>query len=263
MRNYEITFIVDPVLSDDEIKSTAQTYVDQLKKEDCNIIHLDEMGLRQLAYPIKKRNSGVYYCVEFESETGVVIDKVELSLRRDERIMRFLTVSLDKYGVKYNQDKRDGKIGKVKKKEKPVEEVSDRRSRPKRRNAPTPRPKVEQEVKATPTPPVVEEEVAVAAPAPVVETTTPDDFKKIEGIGPKIAGLLVDAEILTFAQLAETPVEKVKEILAAAGSRYAIHDPSTWGKQAKMAAAGDWDALKKWQDELDGGKEVKASSEEE
>lgn len=118
MKSYEITFIVDPVLSGDEIKATAQTYVDQLKEVGATIVHVDEMGLRQLAYPINKRSSGVYYSVEFTIEDGSPIDKLELALRRDERIMRFLTVRLDKYGVKYNEDKRKGLIGKVKKKSK-------------------------------------------------------------------------------------------------------------------------------------------------
>lgn len=118
MKSYEITFIVDPVLSGDEIKATAQTYVDQLKEVGATIVHVDEMGLRQLAYPINKRSSGVYYTVEFTIEDGSPIDKLELALRRDERIMRFLTVRLDKYGVKYNEDKRKGLIGKVKKKSK-------------------------------------------------------------------------------------------------------------------------------------------------
>ncbi|MCO6484978.1 MAG: 30S ribosomal protein S6 [Saprospiraceae bacterium] len=112
MRHYEVTFIVDPVLSGDEIKSTAQTYVDMLQQEGCTIVHKDEMGLRQLAYPIKKRNSGVYFCVEFQSEGGAFIPKVELALSRDERIMRYLTVALDKFGVKFNDDKRKGLIGK-------------------------------------------------------------------------------------------------------------------------------------------------------
>ena len=73
------------------------------------------MGLRQLAYPIKRRTSGVYYCIEFQVATGELISKYELSMRRDERIMRFLTVKLDKYGVKYNADTRKGLIGKKKK----------------------------------------------------------------------------------------------------------------------------------------------------
>lgn len=112
MRNFEVTFIVDPVLSGDEIKATAQTYVDLLQKEGATIVHVDEMGLRQLAYPINKRTSGVYYSVEFQVETGDLIDNLELSFRRDERIIRFLVIRLDKYGVKYNQDKRDGKFAK-------------------------------------------------------------------------------------------------------------------------------------------------------
>ena len=61
MKQYEITFIVDPVLSGDEISATAKAYGDLIKNEGCNIVATDEMGLRQLAYPINKRNSGVYY----------------------------------------------------------------------------------------------------------------------------------------------------------------------------------------------------------
>ncbi len=116
MRQYEVTFIVDPVLSGDEIKAAAQTYVDMVQNAG-KIVHVDEMGLRQLAYPINKRNSGIYYCIEFQLESGEFISNMELAFRRDERIMRFLTVALDKYGVKYNQDKRDGKIGNRKQEE--------------------------------------------------------------------------------------------------------------------------------------------------
>ena len=115
MKNYEVTFIVDPVLSSDEIKSAAQTYEDLLKNEGATIVDTDEMGLKQLAYPINKRSSGVYYSIEFSSDAIHIIPKLELALRRDERVMRFLSIHLDKYGVKYNQDKRDGKIGKSKK----------------------------------------------------------------------------------------------------------------------------------------------------
>ena len=117
MKQYEVTFIVDPVLSNNEIGSTAKAYVDLLKNEGCEIVHIDEMGLRQLAYPINKRTSGVYYCVEFQSAAGSLIGKLELALRRDERIMRFLTMHLDKFGIKYNADNRAGLIGKKKKTE--------------------------------------------------------------------------------------------------------------------------------------------------
>lgn len=118
MNHYEVTFIVDPVLSGDEIKATENVYLEMLKNEGCKLVHIDEMGLKQLAYSINKKHSGIYFCVEFTSESGSIIGKLELALRRDERIMRFLTIALDKYGVKYNEDKRAGKIGKVKKKTK-------------------------------------------------------------------------------------------------------------------------------------------------
>lgn len=123
-RSYEITFIVDPVLPGEEISSTAQTYVDLLKNEGCDIIHVDEMGLRQLAYAINKRSSGVYFCIEFTTLTGDVIAVLELALKRDERIMRFLTVKLDKFGVKYNEDKRKGLIGKRKKQSEAADQAS-------------------------------------------------------------------------------------------------------------------------------------------
>jgi|SRR5690606_18242882 small subunit ribosomal protein S6 len=113
MRHYELTFIIDPVLSNEEIQTIRQTYEDQIKKLGGTIVHVDDMGLRQLAYPINKRNSGIYYSIEFKAENGELIAPLELALRRDERIMRFLTVALDKFGVKYNEDKRNGLIKKV------------------------------------------------------------------------------------------------------------------------------------------------------
>lgn len=134
MRNYEVTFIVDPVLSKEEIASTAQSYVDKLKELGCTIVFVDEMGLRQLAYTIKKKTSGIYYSVEFSAADGSVIDPVELLMKRDDHILRFLTVSLDKFGVKYNEDKRNGLIGTVKKPEpEPEKPKEDNRRRNKRR----------------------------------------------------------------------------------------------------------------------------------
>jgi len=98
-------------------------------------------------------------------------------------------------------------------------------------------------------------EVKEEAPAPVAEASAgPDAYKKIEGIGPKIEELLHNAGLATFADLADAPVDKLKEILAEAGSRYSMHDPTTWPQQSKLAADGKWDELKTLQDELDGGK---------
>ncbi len=81
-----------------------------------------------------------------------------------------------------------------------------------------------------------------------------DDLKKIEGIGPKIASILTENGIGTFELLSQSKVKDLESILKDAGPRYAMHKPKTWPKQAKLANQGKWDALKKLQDELDGGK---------
>lgn len=90
--------------------------------------------------------------------------------------------------------------------------------------------------------------------SPAKTPTKKDDLTKIEGIGPKIAELLNDAGIVSFAELAATKKSTLTSILTAAGSRYAVHDPSTWAQQSKLAASEKWDQLKKLQAELKGGK---------
>jgi len=165
MRQYEVTFIVDPVLSGDEIKKTAKTYNDMISKEGGKIVNEDNLGLKQLAYPIKKRSSGIYYCTEFQVETGEMINGMELAFRRDERIMRFLTVHLDKYGVKYNEDKRNGLIGTKKKNDK--DEV-----KPDPSKKPPYKDKKREPRAAAPTAPATTPTPAPAAAAPVVATKT-------------------------------------------------------------------------------------------
>ena len=114
--------------------------------------------------------------------------------------------------------------------------------------------------------PVVVEEVAevVAQPAakksssitlPSGKKVKQDDLKLVEGIGPKIEELMHAAGITTWAELAAAPIEKLEEILDEAGPRFRIHDPATWGKQAAMADAGQWEELETYQDELKGGRE--------
>ncbi|QRM88418.1 50S ribosomal protein L21 [Lacinutrix sp. WUR7] len=92
---------------------------------------------------------------------------------------------------------------------------------------------------------------AEAKPAAKKATGKADDLKKVEGIGPKIAETLVEAGIATFADLAKTDAAKISEIIAGVRGN---HVTDTWPAQAKLAADGKWDELKKWQDELDGGK---------
>ncbi len=98
------------------------------------------------------------------------------------------------------------------------------------------------------------EETSATKATPKAETpkAEADDLKKVEGIGPKIAETLNNAGITSFAALAETEVEKIAEIIADVKGN---HVPDTWPQQAKLAAEGKWDELKKWQDELSGGKE--------
>ncbi len=81
-----------------------------------------------------------------------------------------------------------------------------------------------------------------------------DDLKAVEGIGPKIEGLLKDAGINTWRKLSQTSVDKIQDILNAAGKRYKLADPGTWPKQAEMCADGRWDDLSEYQDFLQGGK---------
>ncbi len=99
-----------------------------------------------------------------------------------------------------------------------------------------------------------EQPQALGATAPAAGEAPADDLKKIEGIGPKIAELLQQAGIRTFADLANTSPDRIREILEAAGNRYKMHDPSTWPQQARLAAEGKWDELKALQDQLHGGK---------
>ncbi|WP_367388073.1 50S ribosomal protein L27 [Lewinella sp. LCG006] len=114
--------------------------------------------------------------------------------------------------------------------------------------------------------------VAAEAPAPAAPKAAPaakaekidlpngksikqDDLKMVEGIGPKIEGLLHDAGITTWEELANAPTEQVQAILDEAGPRYRMHQPTTWAKQARLAADGNWDELVAYQDHLDGGRE--------
>ncbi|MCB0641408.1 MAG: 50S ribosomal protein L27, partial [Phaeodactylibacter sp.] len=82
-----------------------------------------------------------------------------------------------------------------------------------------------------------------------------NDLKLVEGIGPKIEGLLNDAGIVTWADLAKAATEKVQAILDEAGPRYRMHQPTTWAKQAKLADEGNWEELEAYQARLDGGRE--------
>ena len=95
---------------------------------------------------------------------------------------------------------------------------------------------------------------ATVAPTAAAKAVDPDDLSKIEGVGPKIAELINGGGIMTFAQLAAAPVERLQELLDGAGERYRVHNPATWPMQAGLATDGKWDELEELQDRLDGGK---------
>ena len=111
--------------------------------------------------------------------------------------------------------------------------------------------KAEPKVEAKAAAPKTETKKAAPKAAAPKATGKADDLKKIEGIGPKIASTLVEAGIATFADLAKAESAKISEIIADVRGN---HVTDTWPAQAQMAADGKWDELKKWQDELDGGK---------
>ena len=105
MNQYETVFILTPVLSDDQMKEAVKKYEDYLAKSGAEIVHEEHWGMRKLAYPIQKKSTGFYHLLEYKAE-GVVIANVETELKRDERVLRFLTVKLDKHAVAYNEKKR-------------------------------------------------------------------------------------------------------------------------------------------------------------
>ena len=119
MKNYETVFILTPVLSDEQMKDTVQKFIKILKDGKAKIINEEQWGLKKLAYPIQHKSTGFYNLVEFEADPELV-SKFETEFRRDEKIMRFLTVSLDKHALAYNEKRRKGAFNKKDKKEEAV-----------------------------------------------------------------------------------------------------------------------------------------------
>lgn len=101
MRNhYETVFIVTPVLSAEQAKETVDKFKSLLLDAGAEMKNEEHWGLKKLAYPIQKKSTGFYQLFQYEVE-GDFIAKLELAFKRDERIMRFLTVKLDKHAVAY------------------------------------------------------------------------------------------------------------------------------------------------------------------
>lgn len=108
MNQYETVFILTPVLSEEQMKEAVKKYEDYLTSHGAEIVHRENWGMRKLAYPIQKKSTGFYNLLEFTND-GTAIAKLEVEFKRDERILRFLTVKLDKHAVAYNEKKRRAK----------------------------------------------------------------------------------------------------------------------------------------------------------
>ncbi len=105
MNNYETVFILTPVLSDAQVEEAVKKFEDLLKEHKCEIVSRENWGLKKLAYPIQLKKNGFYTLIEFKGEGNVVAD-LELSFKRDERVIRYLTTKLDKHAVEYAVTRR-------------------------------------------------------------------------------------------------------------------------------------------------------------
>jgi len=105
MNNYETVFILNPVLSDVQIEETVKKFEDFLIKNGAKMVSKENWGLKKLAYAIQNKKSGFYHLFEFTAP-GEVVNPYEQEFRRDERIMRFLTVKLDKHAIAWAEKRR-------------------------------------------------------------------------------------------------------------------------------------------------------------
>ncbi|MDR1681199.1 MAG: 30S ribosomal protein S6 [Prevotellaceae bacterium] len=106
LKQYETVFITTPVLSDSQVKEAVKKYRDFITDNNGVIVHEEDWGMKKLAYPIQKKSTGFYYLIEFKAEP-TLIAKLEVQYRRDERIIRYLTFSMDKHAVEYAEKRRN------------------------------------------------------------------------------------------------------------------------------------------------------------
>src|SRR6187402_2216263 len=109
--NYESVFILTPVLSDSQMKDTADKFVKLLKDNGAEIVNNESWGLKKLAYTIQHKNTGFYHLVEFKAEP-TIINALEIEYKRDEKVLRFLSTRLDKFAIEYNERRKKGEFRK-------------------------------------------------------------------------------------------------------------------------------------------------------
>ena len=112
IKQYETVFIATPVLSDSQMKEAVAKYTSLIKKNGGEVVYEEDWGLKQLAYPIDHKTSGFYYLIEFKAEPSFVAT-LETQYHRDERIIRYLTVALDKHAVAYAEHRRANRAAKA------------------------------------------------------------------------------------------------------------------------------------------------------
>lgn len=105
MNQYETVFIMHPVLSEEQVRETVEKFKGLIEAKGGKVLHEENWGLKKLAYPIQHKRSGFYHLMEIQLP-GEIIAPLELEIKRDERIMRFLTVKMDKYHVEYAKTRR-------------------------------------------------------------------------------------------------------------------------------------------------------------
>lgn len=121
IKQYETVFIATPVLSEAQMKEAVAKYTQLITDNGGEIVYQEDWGLKQLAYPIQHKTSGFYYLIEFKAEPEFVAT-LETQYHRDERILRYLTVALDKHAVAYAEHRRQTRAAKAAAAAKPVEE---------------------------------------------------------------------------------------------------------------------------------------------
>ncbi|MGB3590575.1 MAG: 30S ribosomal protein S6 [Nonlabens sp.] len=105
MNQYETVFILNPVLSDDQVKETVKKFENFLTGRGAKMVAKEDWGLKKMAYTIQNKKSGFYHLFQFEV-AGETIADYETEFRRDERVMRFLTVKLDKHAIEWAEKRR-------------------------------------------------------------------------------------------------------------------------------------------------------------
>jgi small subunit ribosomal protein S6 len=116
LNQYETVFICTPVLSEPQVKEAVTKFKDIIASNGGEMIHEENWGMKKLAYPIQKKSTGFYQLFEFKADPSLIA-KVETEFRRDERIIRFMTVKLDKYAVEYSNKRKRLQKEKSEKKE--------------------------------------------------------------------------------------------------------------------------------------------------